>query len=346
MRNVLLGLSGGVDSAVAAHLLKQQGYNVTGAYLKMHDLSDDELKNAKIVADSLNIKLVTIDLREKFKSVIVLKFVSDYLSGKTPNPCILCNPLVKFNGLLEYANQNNIEYIATGHYAKISTQNSRFYVSKAKCLQKDQSYVLYRLGQDILSRLILVLGDIESKDKVRKIAAQNSLACASRSDSQEICFIDKGINYSEFIEQWTGKKMAAGLFVDNNGAVVGRHSGFVHYTVGQRRGLGQGFGQRVYVTDIDPYTNIVRLGLVEQLMKTSIELDDVIYNADEIPGLTNVSVKIRYRDSAQAAKFYYLGNNRAKVVFDKPKRAPAKGQSAVFYKDDLVVGGGFITNCK
>ena len=346
MQDVLLGLSGGVDSAVSAFLLKQKGYNVIGAFLKMHDNCDTELSDAKKVADCLNIELVVIDLSEKFESIVITNFITNYLNGKTPNPCVICNPLVKFGGLIDYANSKNIKYIATGHYAKVKNINNRFYIAKSNCAQKDQSYVMYRLDQAVLSRLILVLGEFESKDKVREIASQNRLICANRSDSQEICFIPREMDYGKFIEIKNGQKSAPGDFIDVNGNIIGRHSGVINYTVGQRRGLGKGFGERFYVLDINPDKKTITLGQNSQLMKDYIELDDMVLNTDSIPESINVDIKIRYKDVAEPAILKNLGNGRAVAKFHKPKRAPAKGQSAVFYTEDLVLGGAVITNCK
>lgn len=339
-KTVMLALSGGVDSSVCAELLKEAGYCVRSVVMQMSDAHTDTVSAAKKAAEALNIPITVLDLREEFKKLIIEPFINDYKNAKTPNPCVICNPLIKFKYLKDIADREGCDFIATGHYARVGSENGRFFIKKAASAARDQSYMLYRLSQDILSRLILPLGEF-SKDDVRKKAAELSLFCADAPDSQENCFIPQG-DYSAYIEAHSGKS-PEGDFISPEGAPVARHKGIIHYTVGQRKGLGISLGQPVFVNKIDPKTNEVHLTYAGGQMRDEIEVEDCVFMlTDSLSEPICADVKIRSAARPQSALITPIGKDSAKVSFKSPASAPAPGQSAVFYIGDKVLGGGFI----
>ena len=340
---VLLGMSGGVDSTFAVHKLKLMGYEVEGAVVKMHEHT--EIEEARLSAESLGIALHVIDGTRLFEEKVVSDFVSEYKKGRTPNPCIVCNKEVKFKLLLEFALANGFDKIATGHYAslvKIEDESGvRHAVKRSRDQKKDQSYMLWRLGEDVLSHLIFPLEDTV-KEAVKKEARELRLFSAERPESQEICFIpDK--DYPSFIEKRAGIS-EQGNFVDENGKVLGRHKGIVHYTVGQRKGLGIALGERAFVTKIDPLSNEIQLS-VKDSRSRFFRISGMIFSGLAEPSCgekIKLELKHRYLAPLTEATLTYLGNGSAEVALEEEIRAVTPGQSAVFYKDDMVMAGGFI----
>lgn len=338
---VLVGMSGGVDSSYAALKLIEEGYEVEGAYLVMHEYADGQA--AEYAAKKLGIPLTVIDCRERFDKIVREDFVSEYKNGRTPNPCIVCNPLVKFAALAEYARDNGFDRIATGHYARISEKRcgDRVYhaLEVAKDASKDQTYMLYRLGEDVLSMLILPLGDL-TKAEVRDFIKESEFSEFDRADSQEICFIPDG-KYADYIEERAGK-CPEGDFIDALGAAVGKHKGIIRYTVGQRKGLGVSLGERVFVTEIDPVANTVRLEPIPR-MSRELLLDRLhLFSPDISAGAEGrFDVKIRYAAKLAPATVYFCDGG-ARVVFDEAQKSVTPGQSAVIYKGETVIGGGII----
>ena len=349
---VVVGLSGGVDSAVAAYLLKKQGYQVigvtlrtwqaeSGAYSRCCDISD-----ARRTAMQLDIPFYNVNSLPEFREHVTEPFVKAYLDGLTPNPCVACNRHIKWEKLLSFADEINAEYVATGHYARVvKTENGRYTVKQASYAEKDQTYMLYQLSQDQLARTLMPLADL-TKDEVRKIAKDAGLEVAGKQDSQEICFVLDG-GYAEYIDSYVdGKLPPPGDFVDEEGNVLGRHKGIVNYTVGQRKGLGIALGYPAYVKRIDADNNLVVLGNEASVYEGRILCRDLNFmSAEDIyPGeKLRAYVKIRYHHAATAAYLERIDDNTISVLFDKPVKAPAPGQSAVFYDEESrVIGGGII----
>lgn len=348
----VVGLSGGVDSAVAAYLLKKQGYQVagvtlrtwqaeSGAYSRCCDISD-----ARRTAMQLEIPFYNVNSLNEFNDHVTGPFIQAYLNGLTPNPCVACNRYIKWEKLLSFADDINAEYIATGHYARVvKLDNGRFTVKQAAYAAKDQTYMLYQLTQDQLARTLMPLADL-TKEEVRQIAREAGLAVAEKHDSQEICFVLNG-GYAEYIDEHTdGKLPPPGDFVDEEGNVLGRHKGIVNYTVGQRKGLGIALGYPVFVKRIDAESNTVVLGDEASVHQSSIMCGDLNFMSveDICPGeKLRANVKIRYHHAATAATLERVDDDRVLVIFDEPVKAPAPGQSAVFYdSDNMVIGGGII----
>lgn len=352
MSRVIVGLSGGVDSAVTAYLLKLAGYEVIGVTLKTW-LSETgqysrccEIDNARGLADSLDIPYYVINCMGDFKRHITEPFVSSYLSGETPDPCVVCNRLIKWDKMLEAANNLGADFIATGHYARrVRLQNGRYTVAQASYAPKDQSYMLYRLTQEHLERTLFPLGSL-TKTEVRSIAQRAGLPSARTPDSQEICFVTQG-SYSDFIEEHADPQLlTSGDFTDETGAFLGRHRGIWNYTVGQRKGLGISLGYRAYVTCIDAAENSVVLGTEDSLYSSVIECRDTVYmGLSEQPagGSFTALVKVRYHSRPQQASAEALEGHRLRLTFDEPVRAAAPGQSAVLYDNEMrVLAGGII----
>ena len=341
---ILLGMSGGVDSSYAALKLKESGHAVEGAVLLMHEYT--EIDAARAAAESVGIPLHVIDARERFEKTVVNNFVSEYAKGRTPNPCIVCNSEVKFRILCDFAKENGFDRIATGHYAGIEEVNTscgpRFALKYSRDERKDQTYMLWRLPQDILSMLVFPLSDLKKED-IRKNSKEKGLFAADRDDSQEICFIPDG-DYASFIEERTGA-FPEGDFVDETGAVLGRHNGFIRYTVGQRKGLGIALGSRAFVTQIDPETNRITLSTSPEYPKTFVISGAVFQGISEpVPGTElSLTAKIRYTAPRSMARVTFLGGGNALVCLSENKRALTPGQSAVFYDGDTVAFGGIIT---
>ena len=348
MDKVVIGMSGGVDSSVAALILKNKGYEVIGVTLNVWQEDNTEcgikaIEDAKQVADKLGIEHHVVDYKEKFKSEVISKFIEEYIETRTPNPCNICNRFVKFNGLLEYANSIGAKYIATGHYAKVEmdTNTGRYYIKKAKTDKKDQTYALYNLTQEQLSRVLMPLGDFEKED-VRKIAEDNGLINANKKDSQEICFVpDK--DYAKYIEKNAGYVPKQGNFVDVSGNIYGKHKGIIHYTVGQRRGLGLSLKQPMYVIGLNKKDNTVLIGTEKQLERDTIVCCDVNFMPIlKLDMPLKVDVKIRYNARPAKATITAIENGKVKVVFDSPVKGVAPGQAWFFYIEEKLLGGGII----
>ena len=334
---ILVGISGGVDSAYAAKKLLSDGHTVEGAVLIMHEYT--ELDAAREAAKSVGIPLHEIDCRDGF-SEIKQNFVSEYTSGRTPNPCIICNERVKFKTLYDYAMANGFDAIATGHYAKILCIDGRYALAMPEDKRKEQTYMLYRLPQNILSRLVLPLYE-GTKIEIRMMAEKEGISAANREDSQEICFLPNG-GHTEYIESVAGK-CPEGDFVDSQGKILGRHKGIIHYTVGQRKGLGISLGERAFVTEINAENNTVTLSPnVEG--KTTVELSGVVYSGMPEPmEEVEVELDVRLRYTAPLVKTVarLIPGGRALLTLEAPQKF-APGQSAVLYSDGVVMLGGFI----
>jgi len=346
---VIVGMSGGVDSAVAAYLLKEEGYDVIGVTLKSWEGEDNrccEIDEARNTAFKLSFPFYPWNTVMNFREKIVEPFIDDYLRGRTPNPCVLCNRYVKWETLIHIAKIKDAEYVATGHYARIEKMNDRFAVGVAKDKTKDQSYMLYNLTQDDLSHTLFPLANL-TKSEVRGIAKDIGLSVAEKGDSQEICFVTDG-NYAEFLERERKDEIPKeGNFLDTKGNVLGKHKGITHYTVGQRKGLGLALGFPAYVKKIRPQKNEVVIGSVEEIFSKTITCEKVnfmgIAPLQENEAI-NAKVKIRYHHAGENAKIESLGD-KLKIAFENSVKAAAPGQSAVFYNNDgLVLGGGIIAD--
>lgn len=342
MMKILVGMSGGVDSSAAAVLLRDKGYLVTGLTLKLCEFDkEQDLSDAKSVCEKLGIEHLTLDLKAEFKQKVMDDFIAQYKDGLTPNPCLECNKYIKFGKMLDIALEKGYDKIATGHYARVEKQGDRFVLKRAKDLSKDQSYVLYSLTQHQLSHLELPLGEL-TKTEIRNIAEEKGLVNANRPDSQDICFVPDG-DYASFIQKTDGFKSEKGDYVDINGNVIGEHQGVIHYTIGQRKGLGIALGKPQFVIDKSAEDNRVILGDEEHLFKKEVEVRDVNFIPfDTLTNEMRVTAKLRYRHEPQPAVIYPLDGEKVKIVFDEPQRAPTSGQAAVFYDGDTVVGGGKI----
>lgn len=346
---VILGLSGGVDSTAAALLLKEKGFQVTGLYFDISTGNEQGRHAAEQVAAQVGIPFIYKNVHNMFHDIVVKNFCGEYMCGRTPNPCVLCNPTVKFKTLVQEADARGAYYIATGHYASIcyDNQSDRWYIGKAANEKKDQSYMLHRLGQDIISRLIFPMEHISNKEETRNLVRESDLFNAEQKDSQEICFISNDENYIDYIEE-RGYQCSAGDFVDKDGNVLGRHSGLSHYTIGQRKGLGITFGKPVFVIKLDSERNTVTLGDHEELFQHEVYSTQNFFtmtNSEEMPSQLKdkrVYAKIRYAAKPAEATLTQLENGDVCAVFKDKQRAPAPGQSIVFYLDNLVVGGGRI----
>ncbi len=341
---ILVGMSGGVDSTYAAYKLKSEGHTVEGAVLLMHEYTDCDA--AVAAAESVGIPLHIIDSRALFEQSVIPNFISEYTAARTPNPCIICNGAVKFRALYDFAVENGFDRIATGHYAECveltGADGPRYALKRAVDGKKDQTYMLWRLSQDILSMLYLPLGAM-TKEQLRYEAGRAGLFSADREDSQEICFIPSG-DYAAYIEAANGPSQE-GNFVDKDGNVLGKHKGIIHYTVGQRKGLGIALGARAFITDINPETNEITLS-TESLERSRFEVVGVIYSGMTPPDEpVRLDVKVRYQAPLAGATVTFSGE-RATVELDAPARSVTDGQSAVFYKDGVLVAGGFIRNIK
>lgn len=342
-KKVLLGLSGGVDSTAAALLLQKQGFSVQGLFFDVTGNCDETARRAERMASELDIPFYYKDASAVFKDAIISYFCRSYEKGETPNPCIFCNPGVKFKILKETADEMGAEFLATGHYARIRKKESGYYIYRGKNLKKDQSYMLYRLEQDILSRLIFPLGEIDSKEEIRAMLRKEELTNAEDKDSQEICFIGPGEHYIDYLKRY-GVTSKEGDFVDREGRVMGRHSGLIHYTIGQRKGLGITFGRPVFVTGLDPDRNQVILGENKDLFTNRIKAVLPVYSGNanaRIPDDAVVQAKIRYAAPASQAVFHYTEDGFS-LDFQEAQRAATPGQSAVFYDGDRLLGGGVI----
>lgn len=345
MAKVLLGMSGGVDSSVAAALLLRAGHDVTGATLIMHDIHEHDAKAAEAVASTIGIPHFTVDMREDFERFVLSPFVSEYENGRTPNPCVLCNGYIKFPALLRTADSLGCEFIATGHYAAIGNRDGHPVITAATDRTKDQSYFLYMLGEDILSRLLFPLSGM-TKPEIRNLAEKLGLPSASSPDSQDICFI-KDVSCADFVRSRSTGDIKLGFFVDTDGKVLGKHKGISAYTVGQRKGLGVSSSAPLYVSHIDSESGNVILCREHELYRTRVYVDNCRYYAGKLPQEPfEATVSLRYTKKPGRATVTALPDNRALIEFTEPQRAPAPGQSAVFFDGDLLLGGGTIEASK
>jgi tRNA-specific 2-thiouridylase len=356
---VLVAMSGGIDSSIAAIMLHEQGYEVIGMTMKTWDYSTsggskketgccslDSINDARNIAVNLGFPHYIIDIREEFGDYVIDHFTSEYLEGRTPNPCVLCNTHIKWDSLLRRADQLDCEFIATGHYAKIRLENERYVVSRGKDLQKDQSYALWGISQESLSRTIFPLGDLHKTD-IKSLALQKGLfELASKSESYEICFVPDN-DYRGFLRRRVAgleERVAGGDFVLETGEVVGSHEGYPFYTVGQRKGLGIALGYPVYVTEIQKETNRVVLGTFDELSRDGMYVKNLnLQKYPEIPlGKLDTITKVRYNDLGNPAIIEQIGDIM-KVYFGNGVNSIAPGQAAVFYEGDDIIGGGWIT---
>ncbi|MFR1833632.1 MAG: tRNA 2-thiouridine(34) synthase MnmA [Lachnospiraceae bacterium] len=340
---VVVGLSGGVDSSVAALLLKDQGYDVIGVTMKTWDGAESIIEDAKRVADYLNIPYHVIDFKEEFKHHVMDYFADEYLHGRTPNPCIVCNRHVKWEALLNRSREFGADLVATGHYARIEKlPNGRYALRASVTAAKDQTYALYNLTQEQLARTKMPVGSYE-KTEIRRIAKEAGIPVAEKPDSQEICFIPDQ-DYAGFIKAYTGKEVLPGNFVDQEGNVLGQHKGIIYYTVGQRKGLNLALGRPVFVTRICPKTNEVVIGSSEDVFTKSLLCSKLNWMAaDGFHGEDlRLLAKIRYAHQGAMCTIREVGRDLAECVFDEPVRAVTPGQAVVFYQDDWVAGGGII----
>jgi len=353
MSKALIAMSGGIDSAVAALLTKKKGFVCMGATLRLvcssvFGLSAEndkkvelDILDAKKVAERLNMPHQAYNATEEFKACVADYFVDAYEKGLTPNPCVVCNKLIKFGLLLDIAKENGCDYIVTGHYARIEEKDGRFLLKKAVDETKDQSYFLYTLSQHQLKHSLFPLGEM-TKEEARKLAEENGFTNACKRDSQDICFVPDG-EYVNIIEHLSGKKYPEGNFISLDGNVLGTHKGIIRYTVGQRKGLGIALSKPAYVVEKNVIENAVILGDNEDLFKDTLKTENfnwIMFSAPKEP--VRAMVKIRYNHKAQWATVIPLENGGVKIKFDEPQRAIAKGQSAVAYDGDYVIGGGII----
>lgn len=339
-QKVLVGMSGGVDSSVCAALLKNDGYEVLGITLDLFGDTVDSQKDAKSVCDSLGIEHTVECLKNEFKGFVIDNFINEYINGRTPNPCIVCNREIKFGEMLKIADKLGCDKIATGHYAKIIEKDGRFLLCRGDDKGKDQSYVLYCLTQEQLSRTVFPLAS-HSKDEVRATAEGLNLVNANKKDSQDICFVPDG-DYAAFIEKTADFVSKTGDYLDINGKVLGKHKGVIRYTIGQRKGLGIALGKPAFVIDKNPATNAVIIGDEEHLFYKKVYIENLNFIPfDKLEGEMKVCCKLRYRHTEQPATIRPYENG-VLVEFSEPQRAPSPGQAAVFYDGDIVVGGGTI----
>ena len=349
-KKVAVGMSGGVDSSVCAALLKEAGYEVSGITMLLHSATDEKLcgsssdvDDAKAVANSLGIPLYVCDRKKMFEKEVVDRFSRSYELAETPNPCILCNRYMKFDAMLEEAISLGMDYVATGHYARVEyhEKSGRYLLKKATDKTKDQSYVLYSLNQHQLAHTLFPLGNLE-KAEVRKIAEKTELKTAHKKESQDICFVPDG-DYAAFIRHYRGISFPEGNFVDQAGNILGKHKGIIHYTIGQRKGLGLSFPCPMYVIAKDLATNTVTLGPIDTLYQSSFYATDInLISVDKILGTMQVAAKIRYNQKEQPAIVKQIDENTIQVTFLEPQKAITKGQAVVLYDGDTVVGGGTI----
>ncbi len=354
-KKVVVGMSGGVDSSVTAGLLLEQGYEVIGVTMKVLTESSysndndssccsiDMTNDARRVCDKLDIPYYVMNFQDVFEDKVINYFVDEYLKGHTPNPCIACNRYVKFSALLDKAKALGADYVATGHYAKIEYYENidRYLIKKSNAINKDQTYVLYNLTQEQLKHTLMPLG-YYTKDKVREIARKLELPVANKAESQEICFVSDD-NYGRFIKEKIKKDIPEGNFVDKDGNILGRHKGIIHYTIGQRKGLGIAFGTPMFVIGIDVKNNNIILGEERDAFNNHLIATDLNFiTFERLTGPINVTAKIRYSAKPASAKVSPIDNRNVKVEFEEPQRAITPGQSVVFYDGDILVGGGKI----
>jgi len=357
-KRVLMAMSGGIDSGVSAMLLKEQGYELVGVTFRTFDsitescmarekgcCSVDSIFEAKYLAEQLGFEHHILDARDTFRDTVIQNFIDEYLLARTPNPCVLCNPIIKWGMLLKMADELQCDYLATGHYARIATQGERYFLQRGKDIMKDQTYFLWRLTQDNLKRTIFPLGNL-TKDEVRVIAADHGFVKLSqKKESEEICFVPDN-NYRQFLEQEVPnlhELLPQGDFVDVNQRFLGRHQGLFNYTIGQRKGLGIALGVPAYVVALDAQNNRVVIGGKEDLQGDSLLLKDInLMKHADIEDGQQVLCKIRYRSHGATAALFHE-DNAVRVRFVEPVESITPGQSVVFYEGDDLIGGGIIS---
>jgi len=344
----MIAMSGGVDSSVAGLLIKESGAEVSGVMMNLFDYSKagksmTDPEDAARIAAALGFPFEFVDFSEPFRRKVLDRFVSDYEAARTPNPCVVCNRFLKFGALLDLALERGCDGIATGHYVRKEQDpaTGRYLLKKAADVSKDQTYMLYGLSQEQLSRAQFPLGGLH-KDEVRRIAEAHGLVSAHKHDSQDICFVPDG-SYADFIRDYTGRDYPPGDFVDMEGRLLGRHKGLIHYTIGQRKGLGLALPEPMYVVELDTANNRVVLGHNEDLFKREVLVHEInLIPCERLEEPIRVEAKTRYSHHAQPAVAEQLDEDTIRLVFDDPVRAITPGQSAVFYQGDTVVGGGVI----
>ena len=354
-KKVVVGMSGGVDSSVAAWLLKKQGYDVIGVTMQIWQEEEEQVQeenggccglsavdDARRVASSLGIPYYVMNFRKEFKEHVIDYFIDEYLHGRTPNPCIACNRYVKWESLLERSRRIGADYIATGHYARIEKlPNGRFSLRVSETGAKDQTYALYNLTQEQLSSTLMPVGSY-TKDEIRKMAKELGLLVAEKPDSQDICFVPDG-DYASFIEETTDAGSRPGNFVLSDGSVVGTHKGIIHYTVGQRKGLGLSLGHPVFVLEIRPDTNEIVVGTGEESLTRKVRARHInVMSVEDLPEKKRVFAKIRYNHKGAWCTAEKTGEDEILCTFDEPQRAVTPGQALVLYDGEYVLGGGMI----
>lgn len=353
-KTVLIAMSGGVDSSVAAYLLKNEGYSLIGVTMKTWGFDDipekdsgccslETIYSARNVANQLEFPHYTMDFTGKFNEIVINDFIEEYLKGHTPNPCVLCNKAIKWGALLDKAIELGADYIATGHYASIGKNAERFFIKKAADLSKDQSYALWQLSQFALSKTLFPLGGYK-KTEIREIAKELGLKSADIPDSQEICFVPND-DYRQLIQLRMPelKKAIEGGDIVYHDKIIGKHKGYINYTIGQRRGLEVALGKPVYVSKIDAENNIVYVDDESGIYNSGFICNKInLQKSDVITGHVNAVVKIRYKDPGSEAVIEQTGEDEIYIRFNEPKKAITPGQSAVFYDGDDVIGGGII----